>query len=240
MTTDPRLLQGRRKLDLDDYRMMDLPNELWGARFADVPPPVTPAVQRYLVRICELVGTGQGLLLCGLRNSGKSRTAAVIAKEAVRRGFTVYWTRVSDLRRDIRARRVLPINDGTPVLDRCYEVGLLVLDDLRAEDAKDYALSARDIEDLITGRASRHRATLLTTMLDGAQMERIFRDFSSATHSFLRTLSMDGGDTSTAPAPVPPPGLPEPSPGAAPPDIPQASSDDQRRLEAARKMDEDD
>jgi DNA replication protein DnaC len=221
MTMDPRLLHGRRKLDTDDYRMMDLPNSLWGARFADVPPHASAAVQRYLLRICDLVGTGQGLLLSGPRDSGKALTAAVIAKEAVRRGFTTYWTRVSDLRRDLRAKRILPINDGTFVLDRCYEVGLLVLEDLRAEDAKDYTLSPRDIEDLITGRAARHRATFVTTRLTDPQMVKVFPDFFAATRRMLTRLIL-GDASGPAPLPeVPPadlpsdrPSTPEP-PGAA-------------------------
>lgn len=236
MTNNPRLLTGRRKLDLDDYRMMDLPNSLWGARFADVPAPVSALIHEYLVGICKHVGTGHGLLLSGPRHTGKSLTAAVIAKEAMRRGFSVYWTRVSDLRRDLRAKRIIPINDGTPVLERCYEVGLLVLDDLRAEDARDFVLSVRDIEDLVTGRASRHRATILTTMLAGPQMERALPDFLLATAAVLRTVLMaEGGDPSTSPSPAPV--SPPPRPGGLPEGLsPEAA----RRFEAARLMDEED
>lgn len=235
MTLDHLLRQGRRKLDFDDYRMMDLPNALWGARFADVPATVAPVIHEYLLGVCKYVSNGQGLLLSGPRSSGKALAAAVIAKEATRRGFSVYWTRVSDLRRDLRAKRVLPINDGTPVLERCYEVGLLVLDDLRAEDARDYTLSARDIEDLITGRASRLRTTIVTSMLSEQRLDRAIPAFTQATRTCLRTIhfASEGEDSCAAPAPAPVP--PPPRPGGLPePHDTEAS----RRFEAARLMDE--
>ena len=199
--TDPRRLQGRRKLDLDDYRLMGLPRELHGARLLDVPPAIAEGVQGYLMQICELVNDGRGFLLSGPIESGKSLTAAVVAKEAMRRGFSVYWTRVSDLRRDIKNRRVLPINDGTLPLERSYEVGLLVLDDLRAEDARDFNLSVRDIEDIVTGRGQRGLASIVTTRLDAEKLKRTFPDFVASTRRYLRCLML-GGDHVVAEAPV--------------------------------------
>jgi len=160
----------RRALVRDDLTRMNLPEGFWRAKVQQVPESLRATIVRYMHRLDEMVHRPAGLLLWGGVGVGKSGAAAVVAKEARARGYTVYFVPVWELREDIRSRTMF--DDTTTTLDRCRQVDLLVLDGLRGEDAKQPMFGARELEDLLSARANRRRPTLLTTQL----APRAFRD----------------------------------------------------------------
>jgi DNA replication protein DnaC len=158
----------RRKLDVGDLRRMNLPEEFWRARIAGVPESVRQAVARYMRKMDLVMAEGVGLFLRGSNGVGKSATACVIAKEARARGYTVYFTSFWELRELLRAR--VDFDDETSILGRCREVDLLILDDLRLEDADEKWFGPKDIEGLVAFRKMQRRATIITTRLSVRDM----------------------------------------------------------------------
>lgn len=153
----------RRALVKADLQRMNLPEEHWMAKVQFVSESVRPAVERYLTCIHERAGTGAGLLIHGAAGVGKTSIASLIAKEARSRGFTVLFVHIWELREMIRSK--IPFSDEATMVDRAREVDVLVLDDLREEDAKEKFLPLSDLQALIRYRSSRRKLTILTTRI---------------------------------------------------------------------------
>lgn len=154
----------RRYLVKDDLVRMNLPEEFWFAKVQRVSETVRSAVERYLRQINEAVSNGLGLMVCGPKGTGKTAVAALIAKEARSRGHTVLFCRIWELREMIRSR--MSFDGDASMAERSRDVDVLILDDLRSEDAGEKFFTLSEITELVRYRASRHRVTIVTTRLD--------------------------------------------------------------------------
>jgi len=156
--------QFRRKLGRVDLERMNLPEDLWLAKVQNVSDEAREKVETYLRNVDEAMAHGAGLVIHGSTGTGKTAIASLIAKEARSRGYTALFVRLWELREMIRSR--MKYDDDSSMAQRAREVEVLVLDDLRQEDAGEKFFTFSEINELVRYRASRRRVTLLTTRLD--------------------------------------------------------------------------
>lgn len=102
---------------------------------------------------------GNFLVLAGSTGIGKTHLALAIAWEWFDDGFSVLFTRVDDLLD--RLRRGYDDSSYHLTLDLVRRCGLLVLDDLGAEHAKDWA--GEKIDRIVDWRYVDHTALVVTT-----------------------------------------------------------------------------
>lgn len=160
MTDSPRT---KRKLGRVDLERMNLPEDLWLAKIQGVSESARDSVEKYLRNIDDAVARGAGLMIHGASGVGKSGIAALVAKEARSWGYTTMFCRLWELREMIRSR--VPFDSDTSMSERAREVEVLVLDDLRQEDAREKFFGLSEIGQLVRYRASRRRLTIVTTRL---------------------------------------------------------------------------
>lgn len=181
----------RRKLDAEDLRRMNLPEEFWRTRVDQAPESVQEAVARYLRKIERMSQDGIGLFITGSRGVGKTALAAMVLKEARSRGFTAYFSSLWELREMIRSR--IMFDDDTSMLGRCQEVDFLVLDGLREEDAQERWFGLKEIEELVRYRGNKRLVTIITTRFSFQDMASgPFRSLLEAAQGHLVQFPVEG------------------------------------------------
>jgi DNA replication protein DnaC len=180
----------RRKLDKADFRRMNLPEAYWLAKVQGVQDAVREPVVNYLRKIDEMISMGAGLWIAGPEGTGKTSIAALAAKEARARGFTCYFTSIWELRECIRSR--VGFDADTSILQRCRDVDLLVLDELRVEDANTPFFGGMELEALLAHRRAEQRVTILTTRLDADKLDQHFPGLRSAVEGGMVWLPVKG------------------------------------------------
>jgi DNA replication protein DnaC len=159
----------RRPLVREDLERMALPVDYWRARLAQAPRDAAVLVANYLGRYDELAARGCGLLFLGSPGTGKTALAAVTAKDVRARYRSVFFTSLWDLKEAVRSRASFDADQS--VIERARGVDLLVLDNLRVEDAADMVFGARATVELLAFRAQRARPTLVTTRLSFRELD---------------------------------------------------------------------
>lgn len=160
----------RRDLDEDDYVRMNLPVEFWN-RYK-VPDSIQNPLREYARKLDTMMKTGVGLYLFGLTGRGKTSAAAALAQIVRSYSRTVFFVTVSDLREMVR-NRITFDEDQTPV-ERCKQIDFLVLDNLRAEDAKEAYVGALVLEDILRSRAASKRSTVVTSTMPASKLRDEF------------------------------------------------------------------
>jgi len=111
------------------------------------------------------------MILWGDNDCGKTSAAAVVAKEARRRGFSVLFVRAAQYRDAVMNKEMY--NESMTVKQRCENVDLLLLDDFAKESTsgKSEGGSERMFEDLLRERTSHRRSTIITMNPDPAKLD---------------------------------------------------------------------
>ncbi len=181
----------KRKLERSDLKAMNLPGEHWTVKFDLIQPKVKDQIENYLSKIDEAFSRGVGLVLMGPPGVGKTGIASVIAKEARARRYTTYFTTFWQLREDIRDER--PYNDTESVFARARNVELLILDNLRVEDAVEkFYLPLRAIEEILAQRRANKLVTIVTTRLTVAELRQHMPGFADAIQGSLLVVGVEG------------------------------------------------
>lgn len=119
-----------RNLDDEDRRMMGVPTRPWGAKLAKVSPESTrQQLANYVGSICEVMKGGIGLIVVGPPAAGKSSVAAIAAKAARHRRWTVQWFAARDLIAAVRNNAEI---QGMSAEQACQSVDLLVIDNFES------------------------------------------------------------------------------------------------------------
>jgi len=182
----------RRTLTRSDLERMNLPRECWEAKVQFVSESVNDVVRRYLINIDEMIQRGAGLFITGDSGVGKSSVASLVCKEARARGYTAYFTPVWELRECVKAR--VMFEETTSVLDRCKQVHVLVLDGLAIDDAKDYNLGARRIEELLSFRGAQRLVSIVTTRVSQIELRETYGSLISSVQGCMVFLPIVGAD----------------------------------------------
>lgn len=184
-----------KKLTTADLRYMNLPEQYWrreDCSLAGVPQSVRREVRSYVRRVDEALASGMGLLLSGSRGVGKTAIAAIVCKAARTSLRSCLFVTVWDLREMIRAR--VTFDPDTSMMTRARDVDVLVLDDFRAEEADARFLSLREIEGLVSSRASRQRITVITTRLTPQEIKQGMGGLGDVVRAHLLPLVVSGPD----------------------------------------------
>ena len=182
---------GRRPLTAEDLVRINLPEDHWRSKIQEVQPSVKSAVENYLTNFDEMAQKGAGLWLRGSVGVGKTAIAALAAKEARARGYTAYFTTVFDLREAVRNKQMY--DEALSVIDRCKDVDVLILDNFQTSDVSDMIVNLRFLEELLVGRGSRLKISILTTRV-GRNDLKDQSAFVSAVEGYLVGLSVTGDD----------------------------------------------
>lgn len=158
-----RLLQAPRTLTAQDLARSSVPSEFWSVSAQRVPVSVKPAIENYISRYPEMASSTAGLILQGGQGTGKTSIAVLVLKTARSWGCSTYFTSIFDLREALRAKQ--QHEDDVSVFDRCREVDVLVLDNLRLIDESAMYVNFQLIEDLLMARGSRGKISILTTQI---------------------------------------------------------------------------
>jgi DNA replication protein DnaC len=180
----------RRNLVRSDFERMNLPYDFWRATVQDVPDGLRDIIHRYLVNTDAMMKKGAGLLLMGEPGVGKTGIAALVVKEARARGYTTFFTTVWELRECVKTR--IDFEPGIPILHRCRQVDVLVLDGLDLDYVKDFHLDAHAIEELIRFRGAQRRVTIITTRLDADTLDAKMPGLLTATQGCMVALRVAG------------------------------------------------
>jgi len=196
----------RKSLAQSDMERMRLPARYWDCSFketshevvVDGSPSPREIAGRYLSKIDEMLERGIGLLLWGKNGRGKTGIAAVVCKEARRRGYTVLFTECADMKRC--AVDKVPFDEDQLMLERAHSVDLLVLDELGkgVKDSKDFGV--RLLDEMIRHRNANRLATIITTNMNVRDLEDELK--VSTMHSLkecvvpFRVLGVDRRDES--------------------------------------------
>ena len=183
----PRCL--RRFLGQIDLERMNLPEDLWEVKLQCVSDGARTPTKSYLRRIDEAVTNGAGLVVYGGQGVGKTAIAALIAKEARSRGYTALFSRVWELREMIRSR--VDYDADSSMAERARAVDVLVLDDLRSEDANEKFFTLSEVVQLVRYRASRRKVTVITTRMMPSDLSKAPMD---AISDMLLQFPVEGPD----------------------------------------------
>ena len=180
----------RRKLDREDFERMNLPSAYWKVKVHGAPQSVREPILRYLKGIDRFLADGVGLLVVGNPGVGKTALAALCAKEARSRGYTVLFTTVWEMREAIRAR--VPFETDETLLQRAQKVDLLILDDLRVDDVKQGWFGRSEIEAIVAARAAGQKATIITSQMGYVDLRRDLPALMDSAQGCMVTMAVSG------------------------------------------------
>lgn len=152
----------RRELTIEDAKIMRLPPAYRGARWSVIQDSqVKDLTKNYCDRIVDHVEGGRGLLIAGKAGVGKTSVAAVLAKEARRWGFSVYFVTANELRGNT-------IDDGDfdtdmTVWERAKSVRFIVIDGFDSDYIDDKLFGPRRFEKLVRERNDNLLTTIITS-----------------------------------------------------------------------------
>lgn len=181
---------GYRTLTEEDLRRMNIPEDFWRTKIQQVAEKTRPTVENYLTRFEEMAEKGAGLILLGEPGVGKTGIAVLVAKEARKRGFSVFFTTIYELRESLRSR--IGFDEEQSMLDRCRDVDVLVLDGFDEADLTEPYVNLRSVQDLLASRGSKLRVSIFTTRLGRAHSK--MQGFFDALSTSMVPLHVDGPD----------------------------------------------
>jgi DNA replication protein DnaC len=160
-----------RTLTSTDLAKAHIPEKYWDATLSKVPDtaPFKAHVANYLRNLREGVAQGGGVYLWASKNgTGKTALACVIAKHALRLGFTAHYVMSSDVP-DLAIQRPA-YDDHTTIPERMRAVDVLVLDDFLKEHKGKSGFVEAELEKLIRDRTQRQKVTVFTSNVEFAKV----------------------------------------------------------------------
>ncbi len=111
----------------------------------------------------EFPGQGDNLLLTGSCGLGKTFLSACIAREVVKKNFSVVYETAFSLAGTMEGARFDRDEDASESLSRYYKCDLLIIDDLGTEMTTNYVVAA--LFDLLNSRLNERKPVIINTNL---------------------------------------------------------------------------
>jgi hypothetical protein len=175
----------RRKIAKADFRRINLGKLYWRCSVDGIQSEsARDVVSNYARKIVSMVQSGSGLVIGGDRGVGKTGAAAVLIKEAVRRGFTAYFVTHPEIRELQFNDRVFGEGrDGITVNQKILSAEILFLDGFDEPFLVDKAFGPLQLERLVSRRNASGFATVLTT-----RVAKKFKDYSDLHDAVRQTM----------------------------------------------------
>ena len=138
--------------------------------------------KKYVEEFEKFKETGRGLLFFGNYGTGKTHLAAAVLQNVIKKGYTGVFMSVPELISKIRASWSNDENEGD-MIDIISETDLVVMDDLGAENTKDWVK-----ERLFVILNRRYEAMLPTIFTTNCNMEELKRKTGGRIHSRLMEM----------------------------------------------------
>jgi DNA replication protein DnaC len=186
----------RKSLTVGDVKRANIPKRFWDSSVDVIPDRLAhkEKITKYINELPDMMGRGVGLYLYSEENgTGKTAISVIIAKEALRCGYTVFFEESSRLKSCIMNKNVF--EEGLSIEDRVKQVDLLILDDIGKEyrTASGYAESS--IESLIRDRVQKMRTTVITGNVVPKNLQSIYSDdFAALLKESMIPISVVGHD----------------------------------------------
>ena len=161
MTATVTKIETRRKLRPLDFQLMNVGRRYWDVRWDRIQKSLYPTVLAYLRRLDDALAKGDGLLFFGKYGVGKTCAMICLAKEARRRGYTVYFGRAPEIRKALI--QGAKFNESQTLADRMKSVDLLIIDDLGKEYTSPSGHNEMEWEELLRNRVANMKSTLMTS-----------------------------------------------------------------------------
>lgn len=171
----------KRKLTIGDVKRANLPERYWEASLNVIPDHLDykHKIKKYLDNLVGMMEQGIGLYLWSAeQGTGKTSVAALIAKEALRYGKTVFFEESSRLKGMLINKE--QFEEGTSIEARIEMVDLLVLDDIGKEYRTSSGYAENAIETLVRARVQKVKTTIMTGNIHPKDMKKIYSEYFSA------------------------------------------------------------
>jgi len=186
----------RRKLTIGDVRRANLPERYWEASLSAIPDHLDykRKIKKYIDNLVGMMEQGIGLYLWSTENgSGKTSIAALIAKEALRYGKTVFFEESSRLKGMLINKE--QFEEGTSIEERMMMVDVLILDDIGKEYRTSSGYAENVIETLVRARVQKVKTTIMTGNVHPKDMKKIYsEDFSALLKESVVPVNVTGHD----------------------------------------------
>jgi DNA replication protein DnaC len=178
----------------------NMPHIYWGLELKDFGGDIKSAtiVQKYIGIMKEAYEAGQGILFLGRHGTGKTMLACIIGKEAMRKGYTVYYIGIPSLidgimsgfRNEEAKERLSTIVTRTE---------FLIIDDLGKEyrgiGQKLDPLVMLEMDRILRERINRGKVTIATTNYDMKAVTKAYGDsVLSVLRGYVQFIEVSGED----------------------------------------------
>lgn len=181
---------------MGDVRRANLPERYWDASMGVVPDELAykERISKYLENLPDMLEKGVGLYLWSLENgTGKTSLTAIIVKEALRYGYTVFFEESGRLKTRLINKEVF--EEGTSIEARLEMVDLLVLDDIGKEYRTSSGYAENTIESMMRSRVQKVRTTILTGNVHPRDLQKLYsEDFSALLKESMIPINVTGFD----------------------------------------------
>ncbi len=171
----------KRKLTIGDVKRANLPERYWEASLNVIPDHLDykHKIKKYLDNLVGMMEQGIGLYLWSAeQGTGKTSVSALIAKEALRYGKTVFFEESSRLKGMLINKE--QFEEGTSIEARIEMVDLLILDDIGKEYRTSSGYAENVIETLVRARVQKVKTTIMTGNVHPKDMKNIYSEYFSA------------------------------------------------------------
>jgi len=186
----------KRKLTIGDVRRANLPERYWEASLSAIPDHLDykHKIKKYIDNLVEMMEQGIGLYLWSSENgTGKTSVSALIAKEALRYGKTVFFEESSRLKGMLINKE--QFEEGTSIEERMMMVDVLILDDIGKEYRTSSGYAENVIETLVRARVQKVKTTIMTGNVHPKDMKKIYsEDFSALLKESVVPVNVTGYD----------------------------------------------
>ena len=186
----------KRKLTIGDVKRANLPERYWDASLNAIPEHLDykHKIKKYLDNLVEMMDQGIGLYLWSAENgTGKTSVSALIAKEALRYGKTVFFEESSRLKGMLINKE--QFEEGTSIEERMMMVDVLILDDVGKEYRTSSGYAENVIETLLRARVQKLKTTIMTGNVHPKDMKKIYsEDFAALLKESVVPVNVTGHD----------------------------------------------
>jgi len=192
------LKNSKHRYDLALYRGC-VPSIHWYVKSSDVTHNVDifqSVVLKYKNKLHRAYNNGYGLLFVGDNGNGKTMFGCYILGRAVRVGYRIYYTTLSDLDTNIKIGFDSPV--AAELLRYCLNSDFLFIDELGKEHTSKSGFLASRLEALLKNRYDNAFPTLLASNLSEKDLRESYGPtISSMLTGKYKTVEMLGGDYRT-------------------------------------------